>query len=150
MEFLEIQNVSYDIFHNLLDEYYREGEDADTPQTEIDAFVQYLFDLCRTGQISGAVCMDEIPTGFVLWNIDTETGAFSNKPGFGTILEIGVQENLRGAGIGRKLVNLAESRMDADRYYVCAYGPAQTFWTKCGYALSGEMAENGLPIMTKG
>ena len=150
MEFLDIQNVSYDVFHELLNEYYREGEDAQTPQAEIDAFVGYLFDLCRSGKISGAVCAGEEPLGFALWNMDTEDSTFSNKPGFGTILEIGVRKNARGAGIGRKLVNLAESRMNVERFYVCAYGPAQAFWSRCGYVLSGETAENGLPIMVKG
>ena len=150
MEFLDIQNVSYDVFHELLNEYYREGEDAQTPQSEIDAFVQFLFDLCRSGKISGAVCAGEEPLGFALWNMDTEDSTFSNKPGFGTILEIGVRKNARGAGIGRKLVNMAETRIDADQFYVCAYGPAQIFWSRCGYTLSGETAENGLPIMTKG
>ena len=150
MEFLDIQDVSYDIFHGLLNEYYREGEDADTPQAEIEAFIKYLHELCHSGKISGAVCVDEKPVGFVLWNLDVADGAFSNKPGFGTILEIGVSGSARKAGIGRKLVELAESRMDTDRFYICAYGQAQDFWSRCGYAPSGETAENGLPIMTKG
>lgn len=150
MEFPDIQSISYDTFHGLLNEYYREGEDAQTPQEDIDAFIQHLYALCRSGKISGAVCMSDMPLGFVLWNIDEEDGAFSQKPGFGTILEIGVREVTRGAGIGRKLVALAESRMNAERFYVCAYGPAQAFWSRCGYVLSGETAENGLPIMVKG
>ena len=150
MEFTDIQSISYDTFHGLLNEYYREGEDTQTPQEDIDAFIQHLYALCRSGKISGAVCMGDMPLGFVLWNIDEEDGAFSQKPGFGTILEIGVREVTRGAGIGRKLVALAESRMNADRFYVCAYGPAQAFWSRCGYVLSGETAENGLPIMVKG
>ena len=150
MEFLDIQKVSYDAFHELLNEYYRDGDDAQTPQAEIDAFIQYLFDFCQSGKISGAVCMEEEPLGFVLWNVDSEDSPFSQKPGFGTILEIGVRKNVRRAGIGRKLVNLAEDLMRADRYYICAYGPAQMFWSRLGYEFSGETAENGLPIMVKG
>ena len=150
MEFLDIQKVSYDVFHELLNEYYREGEDAQTPQAEIDAFIQYLFDFCQSGKISGAVCMEEEALGFVLWNVDSEDSPFSQKPGFGTILEIGVRKNVRRAGIGRKLVNLAEDLMRTDRFYVCAYGPAQMFWSRLGYESSGETAENGLPIMVKG
>ena len=88
--------------------------------------------------------------GFVLWNVDSEDSPFSQKPGFGTILEIGVRKNVRRAGIGRKLVNLAEDLMRTDRFYVCAYGPAQMFWSRLGYEFSGETAENGLPIMVKG
>lgn len=150
MEFLDIQNVPYDIFHGLLNDYFREGADAETPQMEIDAFIRYLYDFCQSGKISGALCMNENPVGFVLWNLDEEDGTFSNKPGFGTILEIGVSIDVRRGGIGRKLVDLAESRMDTERFYVCAYGPAQDFWSNCGYVLTGETAENGLPIMVKG
>ena len=150
MEFADIQSIPYDAFHGLLNEYYREGEDAQTAQEEIDAFIQHLFDLCCAGKISGAACLGDKPLGFVLWNMDEEDSAFSQKPGFGTILEIGVREDARGAGIGRKLVDFAESRMNSDRFYVCAYGPAQSFWSRCGYVHSGETAENGLPIMVKG
>lgn len=150
MEFISVAAVAYDLFHDLLNEYYREGEDAETPQTEIDGFIQYLFGLCQSGKISGSICFEEIPVGFVLWNIDRLDGPFCNKPGFGTILEIGVSPDNRGTGIGRKLVDLAESRMNTKQFYVCAYGPAQRFWSRCGYESSGETAENGLPIMVKG
>ena len=85
-----------------------------------------------------------------MWNVDSEDGVFSRKPGFGTILEIGVSTEARGRGIGRILSDFAQSQMETDRFYVCAYGPAEKFWEKCGYHFSGELAENGLKIMTKG
>ena len=149
MEYLSVADAGYDVFHSLLNEYYRDGEDADTPQSEIDGFIQYLFDLCRSGQIRGSIALDPVPVGFVLWNLDSETGIFSRKPGYGTVLEIGVVKTARNAGIGKTLVSYAESRMEASRYYVCAYGPAEVFWQKCGYRFCGETAENGLKIMVK-
>lgn len=150
MEYRSVADAGYEVFHSLLNAYYRDGEDADTPQPQIDAFIRYLYDLCLKGEISGAVALEKDPVGFVLWNVDSETGVFSQKPGCGTILEIGVTQMHRGMGLGRKLVCCAEEQMKADRYYVCAYGPAEAFWSKCGYVFAGEFAENGLKIMVKG
>ena len=150
MRYISVADAGYEIFHDLLNDYYRDGEDAATPQEEIDEFIQYLFDMCRTGCISGCIAYDPLPVGFVLWNIDSAGGVFSRKPGLGTILEIGVTKTNRGMGTGRKLVSYAESRMGAQSCYVCAYGPAETFWGKCGYVFAGERAENGLKIMVKG
>lgn len=150
MNYIDVRNADYEMFHDLLNEYYRDGEDAQTPQTEIDAFIQHLYELCRDGRIFGCVAYDKDPVGFVLWNVDSDGGAFSQKPGFGTILEIGICQDNRQRGIGQLLVNFAESQMGVDRFYVCAYGPAERFWAKCGYFFAGETAENGLKIMVKG
>ena len=74
--------TDYELFHSLLTAYYREGEDADTPQEQLDGFVGYLFDLLKKETISGALVWDEKPVGFVLWALDSEELPFSNKPGF--------------------------------------------------------------------
>ena len=150
MQVVPVTEVNYDEFHLLLNEYYRNGEDTDTSQNEIDSFIRYLFDLCRAGTISGCVAYEQEPVGFVLWNLDSADGVFSQKPGYGTILEIGIVPSKRGMRIGKELVSYAESMMETDRYYVCAYGPAESFWYKCGYVFAGELADNGLKIMVKG
>ena len=150
MSLAAVNETDYAVFHKLLTAYYREGEDAETPQEQLNGFVQYLFDLCLAGKISGCIAYDPAPVGFVLWNIDSADGLFSNKPGYGTILEIGVSRSARNHGLGKLLVDHAESGMSVPNYYVCAYGPAERFWEKCGYVDSGELAENGLKLMVKG
>lgn len=148
MHFLPV--TDYEVFHSLMTPYYREGEDADTPQEQLDGFIRYLFGLCETGTISGAVVWEEKPVGFVLWAMDTAGFPFSNKPGYGTILEIGILPEYRGRGYGRKAAAYAENKMGNEPKYVCVYGPAEAFWKKCGYRESGEIAENGLKIFVKG
>jgi hypothetical protein len=37
----------------------------------------------------------------------------------------------------------------ADGLYICAYGPAQGFWIKCGYRDSKRIAKNGLAVLIK-
>ena len=151
LTFKSLTADDYPLFHRLLCAYYREGEDADTGQAQLDEFIRYLFDLCLTNRISGALAVQDVPVGFVLWMID-DGSVFSNLPDYGTILEIGVVEQYRKIGLGRKLADYAEGQIiscGTSKLYVCAYGPAVGFWMGCGYRDTGKTAENGLPILTK-
>ena len=55
MEYIEICKNDYNVFHELANAYYREGEDEKTPQDEIDAlnplrsadYCGYLVDMIR-------------------------------------------------------------------------------------------------------
>ena len=148
-----ISNGDYDTFHSLLTCYYREAEDKDTPQEDIDAFIRLLFDKILSGDIGGCFAVvNHCPAGFALWMIDTAQSEFSEISGFGTILEIGLEKEFRNRGIGISLACFAERQMTAsgvDGLYVCAYGPAQGFWLKCGYREYKRIAKNGLPILIK-
>ena len=148
----EIGSGDYDVFHALLDAYYRAGEDADTPQEAVDRFIRLLFDKATAGAIRGCFAVADGPVGFALWTLDAEGGDFSELPGYGTILEIGVGDAHKNRGIGARLVAHCEAAMRADGAewaYVCAYGPAQAFWSGRGYAGTERAAANGLPIMVK-
>ena len=147
MEFRPVSD--YGVFHELLTAYYREGEDADTPQEQLDGFIRVLFELVESKLISGAIAWEEEPVGFVLWGMDGENFPFSNKPGYGTILEIGVEARFRWMGYGRQLMEYAQTCLGEVGKYVCAYGPAEAFWKKCGYRESGEKAQNGLKLLVK-
>ena len=153
MEYSEICEWDYDVFHELANGYYREGEDENTAQDEIDAFIRCLFDKVIRKEIRGCFVTDSRRCiGFALWAVDTEDFAFSELPGCGTILEIGITPPHRASGHGRKLVAHIESclrREQIDRCYVSAYGPAQKFWAACGYEKNGRTAKNGLPLMVK-
>ena len=153
MEFIPMGKADFDRFHQLAVPYYREGEDAQTPQAEIDGFIQFLFSKIVTGEIRGLFAMDGCePIGFALWAVDTEDFAFSEIPGMGTILEIGITPPHRGSGHGREILSCIEQNLQREqisRCYVSAYGPAQGFWKSCGYSENGQTASNGLPIMTK-
>ncbi len=135
--------------HDLLLAYYREGEDADTPEAELEDFISYLQGLLDEGVLLGFVVFrEEKPIAFMLYTLDREGFPFSEKPGYGTICEIGVIPEARHTGLGRELAHMAEA-MFTEHFYVCAHPDAQGFWRKCGYEPSGETAANGLPILTK-
>ena len=153
MDYIEICEDDYGSFHQLTNAYYRDGEDADTPQEVIDSFIRLMFDKVVSNEIHGCFAMDAREyVGFALWAVDHENFAFSQMPGFGTILEIGLIPSRRGSGFGRNLVAHVENDLqnrNITQCYVCAYGPAQKFWAACGYVENGLSANNGLPIMTK-
>lgn len=153
MDFLEIQQDDYATFHQLLNAYYREGEDENTPQEEINSFIRFMFQKIINKEISGCFAKDKNTfIGFSLWAIDTKDFAFSELPGYGTILEIGLIPSYRASGFGKEFVCFIEACLynkNVKQCYVSAYGPAQKFWELCGYIKNGLIANNGLPIMVK-
>lgn len=153
VKYCEMCESDYAVFHELANAYYREGEDENTPQNEVDAFIRFMFDKVVSKEIKGYFTQNEGQyVGFVLWAIDTEGFAFSEIPGCGTILEIGITPAYRTSGLGKELVAFVEMCMrkeNVTQCYVSAYGPAQGFWAHCGYEKNGQTASNGLPIMIK-
>ena len=53
MNVLEISDRNYIHFYDLANAYYREGEDASTPQEQIDQFISFLFDKIVSQEIHG-------------------------------------------------------------------------------------------------
>ena len=153
MKCVKIGEHAYREFHELANSYYHEGEDENTPQEVIDSFIRLMFDKVINKEIDGCFVKDEHAyIGFALWAVDTEDFAFREKPGFGTILEIGLTPAYRASGLGKSLVTYIENRLRENEIvqcYVSAYGPAQKFWANCGYVENGETASNGLLIMIK-
>ena len=153
MNYREITPQDSDQFHRLANAYYREGEDAETPQEEMDAFIRFLFGKVACKEICGYFVVEgDAHVGFALYAVDTPDFAFSQMPGYGTILEIGLIPACRGAGSGKALVSFVECQLaqaGMKQCYVTAYGPAESFWSHCGYKKNGSTGTNGLPIMTK-
>lgn len=153
MVYEQITSEDYSLFHRLLEDYYRDGEDAQTPQNELNDFIQMLFGMILEQTIHGSfINKDGLPAGFVLWALDTPALPFSEIPGAGTILEIGILPEFRRSGLGSQIVLYVEKQlisMGIFQCYVSAYGPAQEFWGKSGYTFHGATASNGLPIMVK-
>ena len=153
MEYIKISINDYEIFHNLLNCYYREGEDENTPQEIIDSFVKSIFEKVAEGEYEGYFAKENNEViGFSLWTFDDENFEYSEIKGFGTIMEIGFVKSYRGKGFGKAFTLFIESEMrkkNINKAYVSAFGPAFKFWQSCGYKENGKMASNGLPIMVK-
>lgn len=143
---------AFDALRPLLTFYYREGEDADTPAEIIDEFIGYLLTLLAEGKLLGSIAFEgDQAVGFVLYAVDQEGYPFSEYPGMGTIAEICVRPAYRQYGLGRTLVAHAEDalRSTVTHMYVCAHASARTFWRKCGYRPTSDIASNELPLYIK-
>ena len=154
LRYKKIDDTNDAVFHLLMVDYYRDGEDRDTPLEEIDSFIQLLFGQIMSNAIKGCLAYSDCDTavGFVLWMKDRPESDFSEMPGYGTILEIGLARQYRKHGMGKEIVRFAEEQMKndgVDGFYVLAYGPAQDFWARCGYANSHRSGANKLPIFMK-
>ena len=153
MKFQELHRADYPVFHELLTAYYRDGEDADTEQAVLDGFIESLFSMVMEQKIQGLfMVQNEEVVGFALWMVDTPDGIFSELPGYGTFLEIGVSPDHRGNGFGFQAVQHVEAQMNqsgVEHFYVSVYPPAASFWTKCGYRKTEKIASNGLTIYQK-
>ena len=44
MKTVPVTKEQFPVFHRLLTDYYRDGEDAQTPQEELDGFIEMLLD----------------------------------------------------------------------------------------------------------
>lgn len=153
LKFYELSEDNYMQFKDMMLEYYREGEDEDTEQTIIEDFIRKLYSMVEDNKIEGRIIYEDTQlVGFVLWMMDIENSEFSEMPGYGTFLEIGINKENRRKGIGRCVVADIENRMmgqGIDKFYVSAYGPAETFWKKCGYVKTIKKASNELFLYEK-
>ncbi len=153
IQFKAIERSNYRHFHNLMNDYYRDGEDKDTSQDIINDFINRLFIMIEQKSMEGClVKSDRRFIGFVLWMIDSTNSDFSELPGYGTIAEIGLDSSYRGKGIGKKIVTYAETQMKVSGIkglYVLVYNQAKPFWESCGYSDIHKNGANGLPIFIK-
>ncbi len=153
MVFEKISEKNYRFFQEIMIEYYRDGEDADTCIDTIKNFIDGLFCMINDDKIDGVMVKNsEVYQGFCLWMKDDGENEFSEIQDYGTILEIGVRPAFRNKGVGMNLVNYAEDRLkqkNVKGFYVSSYGPSEEFWELCGYSRTQNKASNGLTIFTK-
>lgn len=153
VEYMRLKRDDYPVFHELLTDYYRDGEDADTEEAVLDSFIKDLFDMAMDGRIEGCMMRQKgAVIGFALYMIDDPDGVFSEIPGYGTFLEIGIRPPFRKNGYGREAVSHIERLMrqaGAEHFYVSVYPEADGFWGKCGYVKTEDIASNGLYIYKK-
>ena len=80
MKTVPVTKEQFPVFHRLLTDYYRDGEDAQTPQEELDGFIEMLFELRTKGAVSGCIAYEKDALGFIIYGLDTKDFPFSNKP----------------------------------------------------------------------
>ncbi|MFR5889948.1 MAG: hypothetical protein ACLUFM_03090 [Lachnospiraceae bacterium] len=129
MKTVPVTKEQFPVFHRLLTDYYRDGEDAQTPQEELDGFIEMLFELRTKGAVSGCIAYEKDALGFIIYGLDTKDFVFK-------------QARLRRSGSGsfhpRAAAAWASARKIRRRgdglrkYYVCAYDRGELL-EKCSY-----------------
>lgn len=151
LEILTSENDAY--LKNLLFNYYKDGEDADTPDDIVNDFIKYIVKLIYSNKLNCRILNHEgTYIGFIIWFKDEVGHEFSELPGYWSIAEIGIKKEYRNKHFGIKLVNYVEKNVkgnDAASFYITAYSPFKNFWEKIGFKDIGLKGNNNLPIMVK-
>lgn len=154
LQVLPLSGDTYADFSRMMKAYYQETIPQELPADVIDGYIQNLYRLVLTNDLRGGIAADGEVLGFALWEVDASGAVYSELPGYGTILELGIQPEYRGRGYGRQLTEYVQGRLleeDVIGFYVCADETSREFWEKCGYRnVGGRTASNGLPMLLRG
>lgn len=96
--------------------------------------------------------IDGIEKGFILYQKDSPKSDWCIKEGWGFIREVFLSRELRGQGLGRQLIEHAESKLKdlSVPYIYLTTEDAGNFWMTAGYHSTGEICkENGGKIFIK-
>ena len=140
-------------FRGMLARYYREDAGLSLTGTAADELAEEL--LSELGPLCWLWIAEEKgrAAGFLLAQIDTPESLWNYRSGEGFIRDMAVEPSFRGQGAGRALALAAEARFRSagvSRVYLTAEDPTGAFWTRLGYAPSGEICRrNRLPVYEK-
>lgn len=152
MNFQPISRANRKLFYEMMVRYFRENEQEETPIDDLEMYIGQLYGMLTCGSIQGRIAYTPEAAGFVLWKVDAADSVSAQLPGYGCILEIGVNPEARNKGAGRAMAAFAEAELlaaGAQGVYVCAEGPVQDFWRKRGYAESDRMTRSGQKIFIR-
>lgn len=90
--------------------------------------------------------------GFINSQIDSAKSDWNEREGWGFIRETYIQKKYRGKGLGKRLVDRAESnflKMNVKKVYLTS-DDSKEFWLSCGYKFTGDISKiNKDPIFEK-
>ena len=136
----EISIADLSAFEKLFCDYYRELDCEDDPLHLFNEYVapDLKAELFRVGV---AVAEGGEIVGFVILQIDDLINDCNFKEGCGDVRELYVAPAHRKKGLGRALLQYAETELikgGADEIYTLPVEESEKFFIKCGYADTGE------------
>lgn len=124
-------------------------EECDVAQERI----RELYALTMADKVRARLCrLGAKPIGFITYMRDVEDAPFSQLPGHGTILNVGLTEAMRGQALSDKLIAYAEDDLRLSRVdglYVTATKELIPFWQKHGYEKTNRLSTDYLPLLVK-
>jgi len=143
----------YNAFKDMFSEYFLKDFKINMKAEELENVCTDITRYVHAGiQFLDLSIQNDVPKGFVIYQIDSSKSDWCEKEGYGFIREVFVVPDARKYGIGRRLVMHAEEKLYelmALRIYLTS-DESGDFWHAMGYCESGEISTiNNDPIFIK-
>ena len=143
----------YNAFRDMFNEYFLKDLKIYITAKELENICVDITRSVHTGILFlDLPIQNDIPKGFIIYQIDSSKSDWCEKEGYGFIREVFVVPDARKYGIGRRLVMHAEEKLYelmALRIYLTS-DESGDFWHAMGYCESGEISTiNNDPIFIK-
>lgn len=128
-------------FCAMFKDYYKELDCDEDIGHLLDEYVLADYD---AELLSIAVAAEDVPCGFVIYQIDGIENEWCLKEGMGTVRELYVVPQYRGRGAGALLMRFAEEQLvvnGARKIYVLPAEGSQGFFLSLGYAEADEYCD---------
>ena len=140
-------------FNEMFSAYFREDFKIVISDTKINVICSEIAESV-TSKITwmDMLLVDSKLTGFIYYQIDNPESDWCEREGWGFIREIYIKSNMRGRGLGTKLVAGAEKELynKGVRYIYLTSDEMGQFWNFCGYKKTDKLSDiNHDPIYEK-
>ncbi len=129
---------------------------ADIPQYIIETkLIELIESQIESHLLNAAIAFEkDIPVGFSIFQIDRPESDWCKREGWGFIREFYIVPEYRRRHFGTELAHYSVQKlkeMDAHGLYLTSdtSSMAESFWLSCGWAKTGAVASNHLPILEK-
>ena len=143
MEIRNYNNENFDAFAQMVGIYFiedlKEPLNHNPPVEMCKAMVQSVKDAITCLDL---LHLDDIPVGFIMYQVDSPKSDWCEKEGYGFIREMYIDKDYRNQGYGKILAAHAENELKKLSVpYIYLTSSNDAFWLSVGYAGTGEICE---------
>ncbi len=156
IERVEIRPFGYEDlyrFNEMFSTYFREDFKIEISDAKINVICSEIAEsVARKITWMDMLLVDSNLAGFIYYQIDNPESDWCEREGWGFIREIYIKSNMRGRGLGTKLVAGAEKELynKGVRYIYLTSDEMGQFWNFCGYKKTDKLSDiNHDPIYEK-
>jgi len=153
IEIRSFYNDDLGVFTDMFGDYFRNDFKFEISNNKLEKLCSEIAESAISGITSlDMLLLDGKTAGFICYQIDTPNSDWCEREGWGFIREVYVNKNLRGKGLGLRLVAHAEKVLytkGAAHIYLTS-DESGGFWNSCGFKETGRVSEiNHDPIYEK-
>jgi len=148
MEIRKFADSDFDAFAKMVGVYFIEDLNEPLRQNPPVDMCKIIVQSLKDGiSYIDLIHVDDLPIGFICYQVDSSKSDWCEKDGYGCIREMYIQKEYRMHGYGKALATHAENelkKLSVPYIYLTAdvgVDGAISFWQSVGYADSGEICE---------